>query len=303
MPRTSPWDLDSADSRKAAQKHLGHQLELLRPLILYSHECLRDCRGVCTDEVDHVVAMAFRQCLEFADGVDILLRHMAIAPAAAQARSVLEHAPQVVLLARRRDPVLAVAYLLSSLRQLEHELERKKKAPGLDEEDRAGIKVQLDEISSLYDAHSRDHAGRKALAGLKALPAGRPWFAMENGPSNIHNLMKKIGLEALSNFYSDLNPVVHGGMPLMALAVASGEPGSENSLEWLRPLRVSSPWKFRPVLATVLAVTLALSEILAYFGSRIASISKFPQFRKEHNRRCKLAKMPVLAIPEGDSGA
>jgi hypothetical protein len=274
-------------------------LDLLRPLILYSHGCLRECREVCTEEVDVVVALAFRQCLEFADAVDILLRHMVIAPAAAQARSALEHAPQVVLLARRRDPVLAAAYLLSSLRQLEHELERKQKAPGLDEEDRDDIKARLEDLESLYADHARDHAGRRALAALKALKPGRPWFAMENGPGNIHDLMKEVDLGVLSNFYSDLNPVVHGGMPLMATAAASGEPGTESSREWLRSLRVSSPWRSRPIRATGLALVIALIEILSYFGPRLArSISKYKQFQKEHNRRCERAEMPELAIPE-----
>jgi hypothetical protein len=146
--------LDFSESRKAAQKQLGHKLEVLRSLIQFSHKFLHDCRGVPTSEVDMVVALAFRQCLEFADAVDILLRHMAIAPAAAQARGALEHAPQVVLLATRRDPVLAVGYLLAPLRQMEHELERKKKAGGLDEEDQAGFEDALDGLQQLYSTHA-----------------------------------------------------------------------------------------------------------------------------------------------------
>jgi hypothetical protein len=157
----TPWDLDFADSRKAAQKHLGHKLEILRPLIRFSHESLRDCRDVSLDEVDLVVATAFRQCLEFADAVDILLRHMSIAPAAAQARGALEHAPQVVLLATSRDPVLATAYLLSSLRHMEHEFERKKKAAGLDDEDRQRFRTGSMGWSGCIRSSRRTGQGRK----------------------------------------------------------------------------------------------------------------------------------------------
>lgn len=60
MPRPSPWDLDFADSRRAAQKHLGHNLEILRPLIRFSHEYLREIRDVSATELDQAIAMAFR---------------------------------------------------------------------------------------------------------------------------------------------------------------------------------------------------------------------------------------------------
>jgi hypothetical protein len=249
MPRPSPWDLDFGESRKAAQKQLGPKLEVLRPLIQFSHRFLHDCRGVSISDVDMIVSMAFRQCLEFADAVDILLRHMSIAPAAAQARGALEHAPQVVLLATRRDPVLAAAYFLATLRQMEHELERKKKASGPDEEDRAAFEDALDGLQQLYSAHSQDRASKEALAALKPLGPGRPWYAIRNGPENIHKLMNEVGIAPLSHFYQDLNPVAHGGMPLMAIAAASGDPGSENDPDWLRPLRSTSPWSFRPILA------------------------------------------------------
>ncbi|HEY0015516.1 MAG TPA: DUF5677 domain-containing protein [Longimicrobium sp.] len=301
MAKTSPWDLDFGESRKAAQKQLGHKLEVLRPLVQFSHKFLHDCRDVSVSEVDMVVAMAFRQCLEFADAVDILLRHMAIAPAAAQARGALEHAPQVVLLATRRDPVLAAAYLLSSLRQMEHELERKKKAGGLDEEDRAGFEDALDGLQQLYSANASDRAGKEALAALQPLGPGRPWYALRNGPDNIHKLIRDVGLDPLSHLYQDLNPVAHGGMPLMAIAAASGDPGSENDPDWLRPLRSTSPWSFRPILAAGTAVNVAFVHVFAYFVPRLQHwIAEFREFRKEHNRRCARAEMPVLGHPEDD---
>lgn len=301
MATPSPWDLDFADSRKAAQKHLGHTLEILRPLIRFSHESLRDCRDVSADEVDLVVATAFRQCLEFADAVDILLRHMAIAPAAAQARGALEHAPQVVLLTTKRDPVLAAAYLLSSLHHVEHEFERKKKAAGLDDEDRKAFQDGLDGLERLYSEQSQDRAGKEALAALKALSPGRPWYAIRNGPDNIHRLFRQLELAPLSHLYSDLNPIVHGGMPLLATAAASGLPGSDKDPEWLRPLRVPSPWGFRPILAAGMAVNVALANVLTYFGARMQPrVAKYFDFKKEHNIRCMRAEMPVLAFPDGD---
>lgn len=301
MARPSPWNLDFADSRRAAQKHLGHKLEVLRPLIQFSHEFLHDCRGVSISEDDMVVAMAFRQCLEFADAVDILLRHMAIAPAAAQARGALEHAPQVVLLATRRDPVLTAAYLLSNLRHMEHELERKKKARGPDDEDQAAYQDALDGLQQLYRAQSQDRATREALAALQPLGPGRPWYAIRNGPENIHKLMKEVGIAPLSHFYQDLNPIAHGGMPLMAIASASGDPGSEDDLDWLRPLRSTSPWSFRPILAAGTAVNVAFAYVFAYFAPRLQHwIPKYLKFRKEHNQRCERADMAVLGHPEED---
>lgn len=301
MPKPSPWDLDFGESRKAAQKQLGHKLEVLRPLIQFSHAFLHDCRGVSTSEVDLVVAIAFRQCLEFADAVDILLRHMAIAPAAAQARGALEHAPQVVLLATRRDPVLAAAYLLAPMRQMEHELERKRKASGPGDEDQAAYQDALDGLQQLYSAQSQDRAGKEALAAVQTLGPGRPWYAIRKGPENIHELMKEVGLASLSHFYKDLNPVVHGGMPLMATAAASGDPGSADDPEWLRPLRSSSPWSFRPILAAATAVNVAFVIVFAHFVPRLQHwIPKYREFRKEHNRRCARAEMRELGHPEED---
>lgn len=297
MATPSPWDLDFADSRKAAQKHLGHTLEILRPLIRLSHEFLRDCRDVSTTELDLAVAMAFRQCLEFADAVDILLRHMAIAPAAAQARSALEHAPQVVFLARKQDPVLAVAYLLSSLVQSEHELKRKQKAAGLDDEDRQAFQTELDNLQVLFSEHARDRAGQEALTALKRLRVRDPWYAIRGGPENVHGLFAELEISPFSHLYSDLNPIVHGGMPLLAIAAASGEPGSETSLEWLRPLRVPSPWAFRPIRATSMGVSLALLNALGYFAPRLPDwIPRLHSFREEHNRRCVRAEMPDLSL-------
>jgi hypothetical protein len=298
MPRPSPWDLDFAASRNAAQKHLGHKMEILRPLILFSHGLLREIPALCRDEIDLVVALSFRQCLEFADGVDLLLRHLMIVPAAAQARSALEHAPQVILLARRRDPVLAAAYLLSGMRNFEHELERKLKAPVFDEEDRNAIRLELDGVREHMSKYSADRAGREAFDGLRKLGPGRPWYAVRSGPENFHRLVEELELGAVSNFYSDLNPVVHGGMPVLAAASASGDPADENNQEeWLRPLRAPSPWSFRPILATSTALYLALVAVIPHFVSLAPEwVVRLETFRKEHERRCRKAEMPSLVL-------
>jgi hypothetical protein len=90
-------------------------------------------------------------------------------------------------------------------------------------------------------------------------------------------------------------------MPLMGTAGASGEPESEDDPEWLRPLRSSSPWSFRPILAAGTAVNVAFVSIFAYFVPRLQHwIPKYREFRKEHNRRCAMAEMPVLGHPEDD---
>jgi hypothetical protein len=302
MPKPSEWDLDFSVSRKAAAKHIGPSLEILRPLIRFSHELLRDCRDLIEDEVDLVLLTAFRQCLEFADAVDILLRHMVVTPAVAQARSALEHAPQVILLATRRDRVLAAGYLLSSLRSSEHELTRKQDAPGLDEDDRAEIRARLKALEELYAQHAGDRPGLEALTALKCLKRGDPWYAMRGGPNNIHKLMTALDLDALSTFYSDLNPVVHGGMPLLATGAASGLPGSEIDPELLRPLRTASPWAFRAILCTGMAVDLALLHVLNYFAPHLATqvVPRFREFQKEHTRRCERADLSVLGFSSLD---
>ncbi|HYR11265.1 MAG TPA: DUF5677 domain-containing protein [Longimicrobium sp.] len=297
MPRPSPWDLDFAESRKAAQKYLGHQMEILRPLIRLSHEFLRECRDVSANEVDLVVAIAFRQCLEFADAVDILLRHMAIAPAAAQARGALEQAPQVMYLVQKKDPVQAAAYQFAAMVQAEHELKRKQTAAGLDDDDRQSIQAELDSIQVMFDDHTRDRAGREGLTALRRLRARDPWYAINGGPKNVHELFAALGVASLSYLYSDLNPVVHGGMPLLATATASGLPGSEQSQEWLRPLRVPAPWAFRPIRATTMAVSLGLLHAFRHFGTRMPGwITRLQSFQAEHNQRCTRAEMPDLSI-------
>ncbi|HEU4882307.1 MAG TPA: DUF5677 domain-containing protein [Longimicrobium sp.] len=298
MPRPSPWDLDFAESRKAAQKQLGHQLEILRPLIRLSHEFLRECRDVATDDVDLVVAVALRQCLEFADAVDILLRHMSIAPAAAQARGALEHAPQVIWLVNKRDPVLAAAYVSAGILQMEHELRRKQTASGLNEEDRQLFQAEINGIQDMLEHHTRDRFGREALTELRRLRARDPWYAIQGGPKNVHELFAALELAPLSHIYSDLNPIVHGGMPLLAAATASGEPGTENSQEWLRPLRVPAPWAFRPIRATTIAVKIALLHAyFRHFSPRMPNwFARIDSFRVEHDQRCRRAAMPDLFL-------
>jgi hypothetical protein len=87
----------------------------------------------------------------------------------------------------------------------------------------------------------------------------------------------------------------------MGTAGASGEPESEDDPEWLRPLRSSSPWSSRPILAAATAVNVAFVSIFAHFVPRLQHwIPRYRDFRKEHNRRCALAEMPVLGHPEDD---
>jgi hypothetical protein len=297
MPRPSPWDLDFAASRSAAQKHLGRSLEILRPLVVFSHGLLRETPALCRDDADLSVALAFRQTLEFADAVDLLLRHMMITPAAAQARSALEHAPQVILLAMRKDPVLAAAYVMSGLRSAEHELERKLTAPGLDDEDRRRIQAELEEARKLYEGDPTDRTGKEAADEIRKLRPGRPWYSIRNGPENIHRLFEELSLGALSNFYSDLNPVVHGGMPVMAAATASGDPVDATSMEWIRPLRATSPWAFRPVLSTTMAVNLALMSFFVCFVPRAPGwIERMQEFGRMQEKRCKDTVVPPMTF-------
>jgi hypothetical protein len=297
MAKSSAWGLEFAESRKASQKHLGHKLEILRPMIRVGHEFLRDCRNVCRTESDIVVAIAFRQCLEFADSVDLLLRHLMIAPAAAQARSVIENAAQVVFLLKKQDPVLAVVYLASFARQMEHELTRKKTAQGIDDEGRQAIQEELDRLAVTYQNAAHDGAGKDAVAEVRQLPQGRPWYSVRGGPANIHRLLEEIGLGGLSIHYSDLNPVVHGGMPLHSLGMMSGDPEDAESSEWLRPLRVPSPWSFRPLLATGVGLNIALVHMVPFFITRIPNAaSRLATFAEEHNQRCERADMAVLRL-------
>lgn len=180
---------------------------------------------------------------------------------------------------------------------MEHELKRKQKAPALDDEDRELFQTELDNLQTLFTEHARDRAGQEALTALRRLRAQDPWYAIRNGPGNVHGLFAELEIAPFSHLYSDLNPIVHGGMPLLAIAAASGEPGSENSLEWLRPLRVPSPWAFRPIRATSMGVSMALLNALGYFGPRLPNwILRLQSFRDEHNRRCDRAEMPDLSL-------
>ena len=297
MTRRSPWDLDFAESRKAAQKHLGAKIEVLRPMIRFGHEVLRDCRPVCRTEVDAAVATSFRQCLEFADSVDLQLRHLMIAPAAVQSRSALECAAQATYLAQKQDPVLAAAYIITPMLQMQHEMSRKIKAPGLDEDDRNEIQARADEISMTLDQFVHDEAGRQARAALQSLRSRDPWYSILAGPHDIHQLLKAIGAEGLSHHYSALNPVVHGSMAHLWVDFSSRDPMDSDATAWLRPLRSPSPWEFRPILATGAALKLGLYHLLVHFTPRMPElITRATEFAREHKKICTKAGLAVLSL-------
>ncbi|HEX7243869.1 MAG TPA: DUF5677 domain-containing protein [Longimicrobiaceae bacterium] len=297
MRHSSPWDLDFASSRKEAQKHIGRKLEILSPLVRTGHALLYDCRKVCSDDTDAVVAVSFRQCLEFVDSVDLLLRHLIIAPAIGQARSALESAACTCYLAKKRDPVLSAAFLLSSMRHLKHELERKMESPHLDEEDRRAIRAEIEYVENHCATLATDHASRTALAALRNLGRSRAWYSILNGPQNIHRLMEDIGIGDLSQIYSDLNSAVHEGMPPLGFVGADGRPVDPSSAEWLRPLRAPSPWSFRPVMVGGLALKISLVTTAGYFLPRLPGwLSRLEEFRVEHNRRCEAGEMTMLSL-------
>jgi hypothetical protein len=204
----------------------------------------------------------------------------------------------VIFLVKKKDPVLAAAYLIAGMLQMEHELRRKQMASGLDEEDRQLFQDEIDDLQAVLQRHARDRAGGAALAELRGLQAHAPWYAIRAGPKNVHKLFAELGVAALSHLYRDLNPVVHGGMPLLATATASGEPGTEGSVEWLRPLRVPSPWAFRPIRAATIAVKMVLVHSYAvHFAPRMPGwLARFESFRAEHDQRCTRAEMPDLSL-------
>lgn len=296
MTSKANWKLDFAASRSAAQRALGRRMELLHPMVATGHDLLRDCAGVCRDDVDHAVAASFRQCLEFVDGVDILLRHLVIVPAIAQARSAVETAGYTVYLARQRDAVVAAAYLYSGMRHAENERARKMDSPHLDEEDRRAFQGQKDELDA-FQAQSTDYPTRTAIAALQALRRRAPWYSIPGGPRHFRELLERSDAAVLAGVYSDLNPAVHEGMPQMGFHGADGGPGDPTGREWLRPLRVPSPWSFRPVLAAGVAAKVAVVVTLEHFMARLPDWhSRMDAFAVRHNKRCRDCGMQALAV-------
>jgi hypothetical protein len=291
------WNLDFAASRRAAQKALGPTMELLHPMVEVGHEFLRDSAGVCRDHVDLAVATSFRQCLEFVDAVDVLLRHLVLVPAIAPARSAIETAAYTVHLAARRDAVLASAFLHAGVRHMERELLRKRDAPYQDDDGRREVQMMLDELDAHFREVATDYASRKGIAELRALRSGRPWYSIQDGPGSFHELLAQMGLADLARFYSDLNAAVHEGIPQLGFHGADGGPGDPTGREWLRPLRVYSPWAFRPVHAAGLAAKISLVTALRHLGVRLPGWgTRIQEFRERHNRRCREARMEGLSF-------
>lgn len=296
-PDSPHWTLDFTASRKAAQRELGRKMELLHPMVATGHHLLHDSAGVCRDHVDVAVATSFRQCLEFVDAVDILLRHLTIVPAIAQARSAVETAVSTLYLATRRDAVVASAFLHAALRHAENELVRKKNSPHLDDDDRSEIQEQLHEIDAFFGTQATDYPSRTAIVALRALPAGRPWYSIQGGPRNFRELLKRVDVPDLAQVYSDLNAAVHEGIPQMGFYGADGSAGEPEGSEWLRPLRVPSPWAFRPVLAAGLAAKISLVVTLGHFLGRLPGwMPRIEAFRAQHNPRCHESGMEVLVL-------
>jgi hypothetical protein len=291
------WNLDFASSREAARSALGPMMELLHPVVATGHDLLHDSLAVCHDHVDLAVATSFRQCLEFVDAVDVLLRHLVLAPAIAQARSAIETAASTVHLATSRDAVLASAFLHAGTRHMENELVRKRDATYQDDAGRREVQALLDELDALFRSQATDDPSRRGIAALRDLRPGRPWYSIHGGPSTLHQLLTQMGLADLARFYSDLNAAVHEGIPQLGFQGAGGGPPDPTGREWLRPLRVYSPWAFRPVHAAGLAANISLVTALRHFGVRLPGWGpRIQEFQERHNRRCRESGMEALAL-------
>lgn len=294
--RPNTWKLDFAESRKAAQRALGRQMEILHPMVTTGHALLRDCAEISRDTTDVAVAASFRQCLEFVDAVDILLRHLAIVPAMAQARSSVETAAYTLYLVRERNAVVSSAFLYSGIRHAENEFERKRNLSHLDDDDRRAMHERTDEFHAFYAAHATDYASRTAIDALRKLRSGSPWYSIQSGPRNLRELLKRADAADLAQVYSDLNSTVHEGMPQVGFHGANGEPFDPEG-GWIRPLRVPSPWAFRPLLIAGSAAKISLVVALAYFIGRLPSWqTRIDTFAAKHNQRCRACGFEALTV-------
>lgn len=113
----------------------------------------------------------------------------------------------------------------------------------------------------------------------------------------MHELLEALQAEELTRLYLDLNPVVHGGMPHVALGLSSGDAADADSTEWLRPLRALSPWSFRPLLATGVALNVATLHVMRFFIPLMPELLvRAAELAREHQRVCARAELPHLAF-------
>jgi hypothetical protein len=291
----SPWELDDQRSRNLAKKEMAHAHEILRPFIQFAQKLLRAAILDDSGVFDRPLAFAYRQTLEFVDGVDLLLRHHMVAPAGAQARSALEMAVQTCYLSFRVTPRIAVAYYLAQLKTKRLLIEGRMRAPNVNDVERQELSdmaaAMWDNVIAMASLHP---IYAEALEQINALKGGEPWFRVFNGPRNIHDMMDRLELSPLSIYYKELNSIVHVGLPTAAIA---GLNANEEPAEWLRPLRTATDWWPMPLKVAIVSADIATQAFIVHFNARHPRwLDDMLDFQKEHGERCEKAGMPDLAM-------
>jgi len=151
----------------------------------------------------------WRELLEAADAVDILVRAGAVGPSRIIGRTVLELAATIQYLVDRNDERVGAVRSLAMRMEFERQVMKAfSDVPTIPEE----IHAELDRIhKETVNAQYSSWAQMKASEELKELPAGAPWYAVFDGPSGPAARLRQAGLDkAYEKFFVPWNWAVHG---------------------------------------------------------------------------------------------
>ncbi len=177
----------------------------------------------------------FRSYLEVLDGIDHLVRGMAIGAAHPLARTLLEIGLQLNYVLQRNEDRVAVAYEAHFLRQQRAaaiQLSDPRLRADLDREAAETKYVPADFLRTLPDfGGEAERIGellgspkyREADAELGSLPKKARWFRVFGGPANARELCRRVSRALLYAFsYVPLSGYVHGERAIETFLRVSG---------------------------------------------------------------------------------
>lgn len=238
-------------ARKNAKAHMGPAYDLLHLELKYGLGILeRTARSGSYSMTLDATLRLFWLYLECLDAIDQLLRNGSAVPGVVQARQLLDLGLQLLYLLGEDDVRVSACYLTwwrrAKLRA------NKRMAPGTQTRKEVAAELEktrflspdlLDHLSdpsehiAEVEEDLQREPWREANEELQSLGTGKRWYAAYDGPTNVKELAREVGMEAWHRFlYSPWSNIIHIGTPERALVI-----GPDDSIG-IRPLRSPDDW-------------------------------------------------------------
>jgi len=258
-----------------------HKLRTLELLVHLANAILQDLQKAFLSDRQTVIALAFRQCAEFADAVHLLSTEAISGPAASLARTCIETAAHCAFLTHDDSAIRVAAYEVSSYLAELQSLQKRLDTPTCGEQDRQDLEALVSQITQALCDPNHSAPWRAAHDELRKQKGRIVWYEVDGGPRNIHEMLKRTDLGALSALYGDMNATVHGGNRHAIAAI-------EQAGTWLPGLRAPSPFASQNLFVATVALHTATINVTALCGeSSPQTIRRFLDFGTDHERRMR----------------